>query len=124
MSSSEEMNAEEELELNQNLIALGVPPLTTATPISVVYRDNPEGNTTKEPIHIPSDPEESNVHQIVSTGDTSAQANLEQTPLADSTLEAPLEAKDPSSAMTIYSEEVTSKKKPLIDLFVFSMTNS
>ena len=123
MSSSEEMNAEEELELNQNLIALGVPPLTTATPISVIYRDNPEGNTTEEPIHIPSDPKESNVRQIVPTGDTSARATLEQTPLEDSTLEASSEAKDPSSAMTIYSEEVTSKNHLLI-YFVSSMTNS
>ena len=123
MSSSEEMNEQEELELHQNLIALGVPPLTTATPISVIYRDNPEDDTTKEPIQIPSDPEEGNVRQIVPTGDTSTQANLEQTTLADSTLEAPLKAKDPSSAMIIYSEEVTSKDHLLI-YFVSSITNS
>ena len=103
------MNAEEELELNQNLIALGVPPLTTATPISVVYRDNPESKTTKEPIHVLSDPDESNVRQTMPNDDTSAQTNLEKLPLADSTPEVPLEATEPSSAMTIYSEEVTLK---------------
>lgn len=109
MTSSEEMNAEEELEINQNLIALGIPPLITATPISVVYGDNPEDDTTKEPIQIPSDSEEGNANQIVPTGDTIAPANPEQITLADNTLNAPLEAKDPASATIVHSEEVTSK---------------
>lgn len=92
------MTAQEQMELNQNLTALGVPPLAiSAIPISVVYADNIPDDSMKEPIQILSDSEEGVL------------ANPEQTTMTDITPDVPLTAIKLPSASTVHSGDVASK---------------
>lgn len=104
------MTAEEQMETNQHLAALGISPLAMqAIPLSMVYEEDiRRDETQKETIQIPSDSEEGSARQGAPAENKANPLAAEQTIPPDDNLtpEVHLAEFDPMSAMVVYSGKV------------------
>jgi hypothetical protein len=107
-SEGDEMTAEEQLQMNEELASLGIPPLAMdSIPIAIVHGENiPRDETPQTPIQVLSDSEERNADQGAPDEAKNQPANDEQTLPADDITERPLGEIDPAPAIATCSDMV------------------